>query len=128
VHGFVSGKRPFRVNVVAGYCGGQMLGEYCYSGSMDSKRFEEWFCKHLLPETHEGDVVIMDNASYHSKKRLREYALVYKVRVIFLPPYSPDLNPIEHIWANLKSFLRNTKRQFESLSLAIYWYLVFGYS
>jgi transposase len=77
----------------------------------------------LLPETRKGDVVIMDNARFHNKKRLKEYARAYKVAIIFLPPYSPDYNPIEHVWANLKRFLRNTAFRFESIQQAIYWFL-----
>lgn len=125
VQGFVPGRRFARVNVVAGYCNGRILGEYCYTGSTTAKTFEYWFCKFLLPETHKGDVVVMDNASFHNKKRLREYARIYKVTVIFLPPYSPDYNPIEHVWANMKRFLRDTTLQFHTLQSAIYWYFVF---
>jgi transposase len=128
VHGFISGKRAGRTNVVAGYCDGRILGEFCYKGSTTAKVFEEWFRKFLLPETNKGDAIILGNASFHNKKRLKEYAAVYKVIVIFLPAYSPDYNPIEHIWANLKSFLRNTKKEFSSSFIAIYWYFAMTYS
>jgi len=104
------------------------LGEYCCKGSATAKIFEEWFCKSHLPETVHGDVVILDNASFHNKKRLKEYAAVYKVIVIFLPAYSPDYNPIEHIWANLKTFIRNSRREFNSTFSAIYWYFATKYS
>ncbi len=75
-----------------------------------------------MPETRAGDVVIMDNARFHNKKRLHEYARVYKVTVVFLPPYSPDYNPIEHVWANMKRFLSNTMLAFRSIQSAVYWY------
>ena len=126
VHGLVPGRKFARVNVVAGYCDGRVLGEYCYTGSTTAKIFEDWFCDFLLPETHPGDAVILDNASFHNKKRLRLYASVYKVTVIFLPPYSPDYNPIEHVWANMKRFLRNTKQEFRLIQSAIYWYFAMG--
>jgi transposase len=122
VQGFISGRKFSRTNIVAGYCDGKIVGEYCYSGTTTSTVFEEWFCKFLLPETQHGDVIIMDNASFHNKKRLRQYADVYKVSIIFLPPYSPDYNPIEKVWANLKRFLRNAMIQFYSIYSAIYWY------
>jgi transposase len=127
-YGMVSGKRTSRTNVVAGYCDGRIWGEYCYKGSTTAKIFEEWFCTFLLPETVHGDVILLDNASFHNKKRLKEYASVYKVTVIFLPAYSPDYNPIEHIWANLKRFLRNTRKLFNSPAYAIYWYFAVAYS
>jgi hypothetical protein len=128
IHGFIPGKKFARTNVVAGYCDGRFLGEYCYAGSTTSAKFEAWFCNFLLPETCKGDVIIMDNASFHNKKRLRMYALVYKVIIIFLPPYSPDFNPIEHVWANMKRFLRNTKRLFCSIEVAVYAYFASGVS
>jgi len=123
VYGLVRGKKFAQTNVVAGYCDGKILGEYCYAGSTNAKVFEDWFCSFLLPETRQGDVIIMDNASFHNKKRLRSYARVYKVTIIFLPPYSPDYNPIEHVWANLKRYLRDYWDKTQSLSSAIYWYL-----
>jgi len=89
---------------------------------MNSRRFEDWFCDYLLPLTQKGDTIVMDNASYHNKIRLRKYAWIYKVKIIFLPPYSPDLNPIEQIWANLKRFLRNYGKMFQSIEYGIYWY------
>lgn len=70
----------------------------------------------------------MDRASFHNKKRLKEYAAIYKVRVIFLPAYSPDYNPIEHIWANMKRFLRGFLNLFTSVKSAIYWYFASKYS
>jgi hypothetical protein len=128
IHGFISGRRFVRVNVVAGYCDGEIIGELCYTGSTTSEKFETWFCTFLLPETHHGDVIIMDNARFHNKKRLRAYAEVYKVKIIFLPPYSPDYNPIEHVWSNMKRFLRNKARNFQIIQSAVYWYFVIGYS
>ncbi len=102
VHGFIPGRKYARVNVVAGYSEGQIIGEYCYTGTTTSEVFENWFCSFLLPETQRGDVIIMDNARFHNKKRLRDYARIYKVVIIFLPAYSPDYNLIEHVWANIK--------------------------
>jgi hypothetical protein len=115
------------LNVVAGYCDGKVIGEYCYTGSTTSAMFEDWFCRFLLPETSKGDTVIMDNARYHNKKRLRLYAWAYKVTIIFLPPYSPDYNVIEHVWFNLKRFLGDTALKFHSLQAAVYWYFTMAF-
>jgi len=129
IHGIIPGKRQKRTNVVAGLCCGKIIGDYCYEGSMNSARFEDWFCDYLLPNTRKGDTIIMDNASYHNKKRLRKYAWVYKVHIVFLPPYSPDYNsPIENLWANLKRFLRNYGNDFQTVEYGIYWYFSVAYS
>ena len=58
--------------------------------------FEVWLKNHLLPELSEWDVIILDNVSFHRKKPLYELAKQHNVKIIFLPPYSPELNTIEH--------------------------------
>ena len=63
----------------------------------------------------------MDNAAFHRKKELRKIARG-KVRLLFLPPYSPDYNPIEKSWANMKRFLRNNLKNFQSVASGIYNY------
>jgi len=67
----------------------------------------------------------MDNAKYHGKQRLRKLARG-KVRLLFLPPYSPDYNPIEKSWANMKHYLRDNLQNFQFVTAAVYDY--FGYS
>ncbi|MBR2209321.1 MAG: transposase [Synergistaceae bacterium] len=52
--------------------------------------------KHLIPLLKQGTVVVMDNASFHRKNRLNDIAKKYGIKIIFLPPYSPELNPMEH--------------------------------
>lgn len=128
VHGFVLGRRFARINVVAGLRDGQILGEYCFTGTMNAVRFETWFCTHLLSNTRNGDVVVLDNARFHNKKRLEEYARIFEVTIIFLPPYSPDLNLIEITWANMKRFLRNYSGRFSSIQDGIYWYFEIEFS
>ena len=122
VYGLVPGKRSARINVVAGYCDGQILGDLCFTGSMNACRFEDWFCKHLLPLAKPGDVIILDNASYHRKKHLTRLAKAYGIIVLFLPSYSPDFNLAEKVWANLKRFLRNYSDHRTTVVNFIYWY------
>jgi hypothetical protein len=62
----------------------------------------------LLEEIPPGCTVIMDNASFHRQKQLRKMASG-RVRLLFLPPFSPDYNPIEKTWANMKHDLRNKR-------------------
>jgi transposase len=73
----------------------------------------------LLEELPKGYTVIMDNAAFHRKKELRKIARG-KTRLLFLPPYSPDYNPIEKTWANMKRFLRNSLKDFQSVDFGIY--------
>ena len=126
VYGLTQGKRSPRINVVAGYCDGEILGDLCFRGSMNAERFEDWFSTHLLPLLKPDDVVILDNASHHRKKHLIRLAKSCGVIVLFLPTYSPDFNKIEKVWANLKRFLRNYSDQRTAIINWIYLYFDYG--
>ena len=95
----ISGRKYKRCGIVAAQMNGQILAPLQYSSTMDSTLFEFWFVNQLLPTLEKGCVVVMDNASFHSKTRLLSVAQNAGIILIFLPPYSPELNPIEHFWA-----------------------------
>ncbi len=119
VQGKISGRKYERTSIVAGQCMKQIIAPLQYSGTMDSSLFRFWFQTMLLPSLQTGSVIVMDNASFHQKKVLHEMARQFGCHILFLPPYSPDLNPIEHFWAWLKSRLRKTLPFFSSLDDAI---------
>ena len=74
----------------------------------------------LCPALHAGDVVVMDNLSAHKVNGVRELIQAVGGELLYLPPYSPDLNPIEKAWAKLKQFLRSLKaRTAEALEQAV---------
>ena len=97
----------------------RILAPFQYTGTMDSSLFELWFSDQLLPSLDKGTVIVMDNASFHSKKRLFFAAQNAGCRLLFLPPYSPELNPIENFWAWLKRFLRKILPDAASLDDAL---------
>ena len=118
VEGVTHGRKPEKLNIVAAKCGETILEVHEYGCNMNSRFFEFWFMlllKCVLP----GHWFIMDNATFHRKTVLREMAETAGCHVLFLPAYSPDFNPIEHEWANLKTFLRNHGRDYECTSDAI---------
>jgi transposase len=102
----ISGKKYMRTNIIAGLCQGKWVAPMEYGGTTDSVLFEFWFVNHLLKEVKPGSVIVLDNATFHKKSVLPELAHKYGCRVLFLPPYSPDLNPIEKRWAWLKKLLK----------------------
>ena len=79
------------------------------------------YVEHLLcPALRSGDVVVMDNLSSHKVAGVRERIEAAGAQLLYLPPYSPDLNPIEKAWAKLKYLLRSAKaRTKEELDQAI---------
>jgi transposase len=101
-------------------CDGKHIGIECYEHTAKAAFFEAWFGR-LLPQLPGGRAVILDNASFHRKEKLEEIIKKSgrKITLLFLPPYSPDFNPIEKSWANLKIFLRNYGRSFNDLYSAI---------
>ena len=87
---------------------------------MDSCLFEFWFEHQLLPALPPSTVVVMDNASFHRKARLTYVAQKHGFRLFFLPPYSPEFNPIENFWAWLKHRLRSSLSSFASFDDALF--------
>jgi transposase len=69
------------------------------SGAAESKMF-------LVPDLHPGDIVMMDNLSSHKNEAVRQAIRATGAKLLFLPPYSPDLNPIEQAFFKLKTLLR----------------------
>ena len=65
--------------------------------------FEAWIRMELLPVLTNGNVVVMDNASFHKSEKIQELIEAAGCLLDYLPPYSPDLNPIEHKWAQAKA-------------------------
>ena len=80
-----------------------------FEGSITGKRFLTFLKQTLLPVLRKGDIVVMDNLSIHKVKGVQELILSADALPLYLPQYSPDLNPIEMLWSKLKSFLRKWK-------------------
>ena len=106
IYGKVSGGKFKRTHIVAAQCCGRIVVPMEYDGTTDHCIFETWFIRALLPELPENSVVVLDNATFHRKSVLFEWARRAKIEVKFLPAYLPDFIPIEKTWANLKAFLR----------------------
>ena len=76
-------------------------------GAVNAEVFEAFIEQVLLPTLDAGDVVVMDNLSSHKRRRTRELIRSRGAQVLYLPPYSPDLNPIENVFAKIKQHLRS---------------------
>ena len=120
VHTKINGRKFTRVNIMAGICQGKWVAPLQYNGTTDSVLFEFWFTNCLLKEVGKNSIIILDNATFHKKSVLPNLARKYGCEVLFLPPYSPDLNPIEKKWVWLKRTLRNILHNFVSLDDALF--------
>jgi len=113
------GYKSKRTNIVAGLIGKEVICPTKYMWNTIAAWFLVWFEWYLCPLLKPGTVIILDNASFHSKLKISKIAEFYGCRIIFLPPYSPDKNPIEHTWANLKNWLRLHSKKYSNIQKAI---------
>jgi transposase len=119
VKGEKSGKRYARHSFVAAKCGKKILAPMTYKGTCNSQLFEKWVEKVLLPEIKQGQIIIMDNATFHKSLNTKLLIESAGCQLLFLPPYSPDFNPIEKFWAWFKRQIREIINTFTSLEHAI---------
>ena len=87
---------------------------------INGEKFQAYVEKVLVPTLRPGDIVVMDNLGSHKSKAIRQAIRAAGARLFFLPKYSPDLNPIEQLFAKLKHLLRKAAaRSFDAVCLAI---------
>lgn len=90
------------------------------SGALTGELFKKYLEEFLAPTLKKGDIVVMDNLSSHKVDGVIKIIENVGAKVIFLPPYSPDFNPIELMWSKIKTYLRKVKaRKTETLVSAI---------
>ena len=104
-----------RINAIGAIIKNTFLTLTLVTGSVNADVFHAWVEQDLLPKVPSGTVLVMDNASFH--KRSDTIKLIEKTGCIieWLPPYSPDLNPIEHKWAEVKSIRRKERCSVDEL-------------
>ncbi|AYM14693.1 hypothetical protein At1D1108_50670 (plasmid) [Agrobacterium tumefaciens] len=103
--GFPHGHRK-TTTLVAGLRNTGMVAPLVIDGPINGEWFEAYVAQVLVPTLKPGDVVILDNLSSHKRPAAREMIEAAGARMMFLPPYSPDFNPIEKAFSKLKALLR----------------------
>jgi transposase len=113
-YGLKLGHRTCGISMIAGWCDRSIKAPMTFEGYCDTAFVEAWAQQCLVPELKPGQVVVIDNASFHKSATLRMLIEQAECHLLFLPPYSPDLNKIEKFWARLKHYLRKSLSQFEN--------------
>lgn len=107
IRGYRCGLKRKVYNLVGGYLNHKLLAPYIFHETCTAQVFHDWLHKHLLPKLKHGTIIVLDNARFHKKKETEDLVTKAGCRLLFLPPYSPHLNPIEKLWGNMKKFRRN---------------------
>jgi transposase len=114
--GFAPYQKCGRVSIIGAMALDGVRGSLSVTGTVDGEVFGTFLEKILAPKLKPDEVLVMDNLSVHKVPRIRELAERLRLRMLFLPPYSPDYNPIEMLWSKMKAILRKLEaRTFQSL-------------
>ena len=108
--------RDQRYQILPAYAQDGVVFSRVFQGSTDAAVFEDFIeqlLKHCGRWPEPKSVVVMDNASFHHSERIKELCANAGVKLVYLPPYSPDLNPIEEFFSELKAFIRRNWRRYE---------------
>ena len=99
-------ERKTRYNITAALNLNRLFAPFLFEGYSNSIVYETYVKQVLVPALRPGMVVVIDNARFHKSKKIVELIEAARCRLIFLPPYSPDYNPIEHWWTTVKNAIR----------------------
>lgn len=113
------GRRSQRVSMIAALQQSVMIAPMTFEGYCNRHVFEAWLEQRLLPMLKRGTTIILDNASFHKSQSITEIVEASGCQLLYLPPYSPDLNPIEHHWFRIKNCIRKLIPRYEQFRDAV---------
>lgn len=97
------------ITLIAGIRRTGLVAPMMMVGSLTGVAFVDYVERFVVPELREGDIVVLDNLGAHRMKEVQQAIEAAGASVLFLPPYSPDLNPIELAWSKVKAVVRQLK-------------------
>lgn len=104
-----------RTNAIGALLRGSLLTVTLFQSTINTVIFDEWIQQDLIPQLPPSSVVIMDNAAFHKGTTMQKALEQAGHTLLYLPPYSPDLNPIEKKWAQAKALRRKLKCDLNTL-------------
>lgn len=106
IYANICGRKKERISIIGALNNKRFIAPFTFQGGCNTEVFNTWLEQVLLPELSPGMTIILDNAAFHKSAKTRLLIEQAHCHLLFLPPYSPDFNPIEHWWHKIKSFLR----------------------
>jgi transposase len=104
-----------KTNVIGALLGETLISAMLFMCSIAGDIFYNWVVNQLIPVLPKNSIIVMDNASFHKGQDIQDILRQNGHKLIFMPPYSPDLNPIEHLWAKAKAIKRKLQCTTEHL-------------
>ena len=117
MHGEISGNRKNkRITVLSAYSNTtkKLVAPIYFTGNTDTSLFNWWLEEILLPQLLPSQIIVMDNASFHKSAKTKELIKSANCLLLYLPPYSPDLNPIEQKWGSIKKIAKRIRNDFNN--------------
>ena len=107
-----------RITVISAYSNKtkQLIAPMYFEGNTDTEIFNQWIVEFLIPELKPNQTIIMDNAAFHKSQRTIELIKSANCNILYLPPYSPDFNPIEQKWGHVKNSVKKIRDIFEDFN------------
>lgn len=114
------GQRKYlkRITVISAYSNKtkKLIAPTYFEGNTNSQMFNLWLKEMLVPELKPNQTIIMDNAAFHKNKITEELIKSANCNLLYLPPYSPDFNPIESKWGHVKNKVKKIRDKFEDFN------------
>nr|WP_231858718.1 IS630 family transposase [Xenorhabdus nematophila] len=104
-----------RINAIGAIIKNTFVTLSLFAGTINANVFHAWLTQDLLPKLPKGTVIVMDNAPFHKRGDTRQAITDHGCQLEWIPPYSPDLNPIENKWAETKTTRRRERCSIDEL-------------
>lgn len=107
-----------RITVISAYSNQtkDLIAPIYFEGNTDTEIFNQWTQEFLIPELKPNQTLILDNATFHKSVKTRELIESANCKLLYLPPYSPDFNPIEQKWSHVKNQVKKIRDRFENFT------------